>query len=202
MARKCELQLLSIVPAHSHGAYTLILGEKDGTRNLPVLIGAFEAQAIAMELEGMKPSRPLTHDLLVTTLRSFEIEVTEVLINDLQEGIFFSKILCNRKGEAIEIDSRTSDAIAIAAKFKCPIFCIPKVLDEAGYETAEEERESNEEELPGRVIQEELVPVSKSHSGYASYSPEELDGLLEEAIRDEDYAKAAKIRDEIAKRKK
>jgi bifunctional DNase/RNase len=201
MSKKCEMELLSIVPAHSHGAYTLILGEKGSSKNLPVLIGAFEAQAIAMELEGMKPSRPLTHDLMVATLRSFQIEVVEVLINDLQEGIFFSKILCSRDGEKIEIDSRTSDAIAMAAKFKCPIFCLQKVLDEAGYETADEEREGNEE-IPGRVIHEELVPVSKSHSGYSGYSLEELDGLLEEAIRDEDYAKAAKIRDEIAKRKK
>ncbi|MBS3914415.1 MAG: bifunctional nuclease family protein [Bacteroidetes bacterium] len=201
MAKKCELQLLSIVPAHSHGAYTLILNEKNGTRNLPVLIGAFEAQAIAMELEGMKPSRPLTHDLLVATMQAYKIDVTEVVITDLQEGIFFSKILCTREGEEMEIDSRTSDAIAIAAKFKCPIFCEMHVLEEAGYETAEDES-GGKEETPGRVIHEELVPISKSHSGYSSHSLEELDSLLEEAIRDEDYAKAAKIRDEIAKRKK
>jgi bifunctional DNase/RNase len=201
MPSKCELELLSIVPAHSHGAYTLILGEKGGTRNLPVLIGAFEAQAIAMELEGMKPSRPLTHDLLVSSLRAFEIEVVEVFINDLQEGIFFSKIVCSKDGESIEIDSRTSDAIAIAAKFKCPIFCLDKVLDEAGYETADDEKEAGSE-VPGRVIHEELVPVSKSHTGYTNYNLDELESLLDEAIRDEDYAKAAKIRDEIAKRKK
>jgi bifunctional DNase/RNase len=200
MANKAELELLSIVPAHSHGAYTLILGEKNGNRSLPVLIGAFEAQAIAMEIEGMKPSRPLTHDLFVTALQTFQIDIEEVLINDLQEGIFFSKIICTRDGERHELDSRTSDAIAIATKFKCPIFCLSKVMDEASYEN--EDSEDAESEIPGRVVHEELIPVSKSHSGYADYSQEELDNLLEDAIRDEDYAKAAKIRDEIAKRKK
>lgn len=199
MTKKSQLELISIVPAHSHGAYTLILGEKDGKRNLPVLIGAFEAQAIAMEIEGMKPSRPLTHDLMVSALKAFDIEVDHVLINDLQEGIFFSKIVCIRDGESVELDSRTSDAIAIATKFKCPVYCLEKVLDEAGYEN-DEEAEAGEQ--PGRVIHEELVPVSKSHSGYGDYSAEELESMLDDAIRDEDYAKAAKIRDEIAKRKK
>jgi uncharacterized protein len=200
MADKSELELISIVPAHSHGAYTLILGEKDGNRNLPVLIGAFEAQAIAMEIEGMKPSRPLTHDLFVTALQAFNIELEEVLINDLQEGIFFSKIICVCNGEKHELDSRTSDAIAIATKFKCPIYCLEKVMDEASYET--DETDEPETEIPGRVVHEELIPASKSHSGYTDFTQDELDNLLEDAIRDEDYAKAAKIRDEIAKRRK
>ncbi|MCC7296972.1 MAG: bifunctional nuclease family protein [Bacteroidia bacterium] len=202
MGNRSELELISIVPAHSHGAYTLILGEKNGNRNLPVLIGAFEAQAIAMELEGMKPSRPLTHDLMVSALKAFEIEIVEVLINDLQEGIFFSKVVCRRDGEQIEIDSRTSDAIALATKFHCPIFCLTKVLDDAGYENDDEPENDSVGEQPGRVIHEELIPVSKSHSGFGSHSLEELEGMLEEAIRDEDYSRAAKIRDEIAKRKK
>lgn len=200
MSKKSELELISIVPAHSHGAYTLILGEKSGKRSLPVLIGAFEAQSIAMEIEGMKPSRPLTHDLFVAALKAFKIEIISVLINDLQEGIFFSKIVCEQEGNLLELDSRTSDAIALATKFKCPIFCLETVLEEAGHEIEAEENDTGD--TPGRVIHEELVPVSKSHSGYGDYSTEELDALLEEAIRDEDYSKAAKIRDEIAKRKK
>lgn len=199
MTKKSELELISIVPAHSHGAYTLVLREKAGGRNLPVLIGAFEAQAIAMELEGMKPSRPLTHDLFTSALRSYDIEVEEVLISDLQEGIFFSKIICNRDGEIIELDSRTSDAIAVATKFGCPIFCVDKVLDEAAYE---EDEPASGEEQPGRVVHEELIPVSKSHTGYSDLSLEELEGMLDDAIRDEDYSKAAKLRDEIAKRRK
>ena len=200
MTNRTELELISIVPAHSHGAYTLILGEKNGNRNLPVLIGAFEAQAIAMELEGMKPSRPLTHDLFVSTLKSYDIAVSEILINDLQEGIFFSRVICYRQGEKVEIDSRTSDAIALAIKFQCPIYCNDAVLDEAGYENDDEPETS--EETPGRVIHEELIPVSKTHSGFDSFTLDDLENMLEEAIRDEDYSRAAKIRDEIAKRKK
>lgn len=200
MTNRSELELISIVPAHSHGAYTLILGEKNGNRNLPVLIGAFEAQAIAMELEGMKPSRPLTHDLFVSTLKSYDISVAEILINDLQEGIFFSRVICDRQGEKVEIDSRTSDAIALAIKFQCPIYCNDAVLDEAGYENDDEPETS--EETPGRVIHEELIPVSKTHSGFDSFTLDDLENMLEEAIRDEDYSRAAKIRDEIAKRKK
>lgn len=200
MTNRTELELISIVPAHSHGAYTLILGEKNGNRNLPVLIGAFEAQAIAMELESMKPSRPLTHDLFVSALKSYDIAVSEILINDLQEGIFFSRVICNRQGERVEIDSRTSDAIALAIKFQCPIYCVDTVLDEAGYENDEEPESS--EETPGRVIHEELIPVSKTHSGFDSFNIDDLENMLEEAIRDEDYSRAAKIRDEIAKRKK
>ncbi len=200
MTNRSELELISIVPAHSHGAYTLILGEKNGNRNLPVLIGAFEAQAIAMELEGMKPSRPLTHDLFVSTLKSYNISVSEIIINDLQEGIFFSRVICDRQGEKVEIDSRTSDAIALAIKFQCPIYCNDAVLDEAGYENDDEPETS--EETPGRVIHEELIPVSKTHSGFDSFTLDDLENMLEEAIRDEDYSRAAKIRDEIAKRKK
>lgn len=199
MADRIALSLVSIVPAHSHGAYTLILKETAGKRSLPVLIGAYEAQAIAMELEGIKPSRPLTHDLLVQTLQAFEIAITEVEITDLQEGIFFSRLVCEGNGDSHIIDSRTSDAIAIAAKFKCPIWCNPRVMDEAGYDT---ENEATEEEMPGRVVHEELIPASRTHSGLDDYSLTELESMLEDAIRDEDYTKAARIRDEISKRKK
>lgn len=199
MPERSELELLSIVPAHSHGAYTLILREKNGKRHLPVLIGAFEAQAIAMELEGIRPSRPLTHDLFILTLQSFQIIIREVVITDLQEGIFFSEICCVQNGDEAMIDSRTSDAIAIATKFHCPIFCLSKVLEEAGYEMEEEQHAESEQ--PGRVIHEELIPISKSHSGISEFDMEELERMLEEAIRDEDYTKAARIRDEISKRK-
>jgi bifunctional DNase/RNase len=118
----------------------------------------------------------------------------------LQEGIFFSRVICDRQGERVEIDSRTSDAIALAIKFQCPIYCVDTVLDEAGYENDEEPESS--EETPGRVIHEELIPVSKTHSGFDSFNIDDLENMLEEAIRDEDYSRAAKIRDEIAKRKK
>ncbi|MBL7812438.1 MAG: bifunctional nuclease family protein [Bacteroidetes bacterium] len=201
MSQKAELEILSIVPAHSQGAYTLVLAEKNGSRKLPVLIGGFEAQAIAMELEGMKPSRPLTHDLMVDSFNAFGVEVTEVYIHSLSEGIFFSKILCSLNGQNFELDSRTSDAIALAAKFHCPVYADMQLLDEAAYEIEEHDEVAPADE-PGRVVHDDLVPVSKSHSGYSSFSMDELENLLEEAIRDEDYTKAAKIRDEIARRKK
>jgi bifunctional DNase/RNase len=198
MSDKIALHIVSILPAHSHGAYTLVLGEETGNRKLPVLIGAFEAQAIAMEIEGMKPSRPLTHDLFVQAMQAMEVEVEEVMINDLQEGIFFSRIRCKRGFDSFELDSRTSDAIALATKFKCPIYVTAKIMDEAAYDGDEKEAETLES--PGRMAHEELIPSSKSHAGLESYSLEELEAMLEESIRDEDYTRAAKIRDEIKKR--
>ena len=198
MSTKIALHIVSILPAHSHGAYTLVLGEETGNRKLPVLIGAFEAQAIAMEIEGMKPSRPLTPDLFVQAMQAMEVEVEEVMINDLQEGIFFSRIRCKRGFDSFELDSRTSDAIALATKFKCPIYVSAKIMDEAAYDGDEKEAESLES--PGRMAHEELIPSSKSHAGLESYSLEELEAMLEESIRDEDYTRAAKIRDEIKKR--
>jgi hypothetical protein len=200
MSNRVELEIVSIVPAHSHGAYTLVLGARSGPRKLPVLVGAFEAQAIAMELEGIKASRPLTHDLFVQAFEALSIDVLEVVITDLHEGIFFSKIICKSGSNTIELDSRTSDAIALAAKFHCPIFVMEKILDEAGYNTDDLEIENVES--PGRVAHEELIPSSKTHKGFEQYSAEELEDLLEEAVRDEDYARAAKIRDEIQKRNK
>jgi bifunctional DNase/RNase len=200
MSAKIALNIVSILPAHSHGAYTLVLGENEGNRKLPVLIGAFEAQAIAMEVEGIKPSRPLTHDLFVQAMQAMEVEVEEVMITDLQEGIFFSKIRCKRAFDSFELDSRTSDAIALAVKFRCPIFVDPKVMDEAAYEGDNTEAESIES--PGRMAHEELIPGSKTHAGLEDHSMEELEIMLEEAIRDEDYTRAAKIRDEIKKRTK
>lgn len=197
MEKRIELEILTIVPAHSHGAYTLVLGEKDGDRKLPVLIGSFEAQSIAMELEGMVPSRPLTHDLMVKLMTDMHISVTEVLINNLKEGVFYSTIVCCSGDNTIELDSRTSDAIAIAVKMKAPVYVRPRIMDEASYQL-EDLKETDE---PGRITAEELIPVSKSHQGLGGYSLRELESMLEEAIRDEDYSKAAQIRDEISRRK-
>lgn len=197
MSSKLALNIVSILPAHSHGAYTLVLGEEQGNRKLPVLIGAFEAQAIAMEIEGIKPSRPLTHDLFVQAMQALDVEVEEVMITDLQEGIFFSKIRCKKAFDSFELDSRTSDAIALAVKFRCPIYVDPKIMDEAAYEGDNTEAESDS---AGRMAHEELIPGSKTHAGLEEHSMEELEAMLEDAIRDEDYTRAAKIRDEIKKR--
>lgn len=199
MSDRTELEIYSLLPAHSHGAYTLMLSEKDGARKLPILIGAFEAQAIAIELEDMRPSRPLTHDLFVNFMNIFNFNVSEVVINDFSEGVYYSEIVCELNGRHERIDSRTSDAIALAAKLKCPIYAYEKVMSEVSYEFNEEEKEVDS---PGRLSHEELIPVSKSTSGFEKYSMEELETLLEEVIAMEDYARAVKIRDEIAKRNK
>lgn len=182
------------------GAYALVLGEKDGKRRLPVIIGGFEAQAIAIEIEKMTPSRPLTHDLFKTFADTFQLLVEEVIIYNLVEGIFFAKMLCKRAGEseAFEIDARTSDAVALAVRFKAPIYTYEFILSSAGIIMDEEEEsglssgqkeEMEEVERQLEVANEEL-------------SVEELEEQLMAAIDREDYEAASRIRDEISRRKK
>lgn len=168
------------------------MGEVEGNRRLPIVIGGFEAQAIAVAMEGMVPSRPLTHDLLKNTLDTFEIEVKEILINNLIEGVFHARLVCTQHGREFEIDSRTSDAIAMAVRYGCPIFTYDFILDAAGVrieDTAEEGEGEKEEAKPKR-----------KRRGYAEYSMDDLNAMLEKVISEEDYEKAAKIRDEIKKR--
>ena len=199
---RTELEIRNIVPAHSHGAYTLYLKEKFGTRVLPIIIGGFEAQAIAMELEKMKPSRPLTHDLFANTLREFHLHVVEVSIDHLEEGVYFATITCSdaRKSDAprIKLDSRTSDAIAMATKFQCPIYCSESVLNESGFS---DDKEEEDFDTPGRSEEKDIQPTAKNEDKLAGYSLDELEQLLEEAINIEDYIRAAQIRDEIKRRK-
>lgn len=172
------------------GAYALVLGESNGKRRLPIIIGGFEAQAIAIELEKMTPSRPLTHDLFKNFAEEFNINISEVIIYNLVEGIFFSKLICDKDGEEIEIDSRTSDAIALAVRFNCPIYTYEFVLGSAGilldddFEGQPEEslQEEHEEESPKR------------------YTLDELNQQLNAAIENEDYEAASRIRDEINRR--
>jgi uncharacterized protein len=175
------------------GAYALVLGESSGKRRLPIIIGGFEAQAIAIELEKMRPSRPLTHDLFKNFADEFKINVTEVIIYNLVEGIFFSRLICEKDDEEIEIDSRTSDAIALAVRFNCPIYTYEFVLGSAGIllddDTSEEEEINLEEEL-----QQEEENLSNR------YTLEELNNQLQDALDNEDYEFASKIRDEINRR--
>lgn len=182
------------------GAYALVLGEKEGKRRLPVIIGGFEAQAIAIEIEKMTPSRPLTHDLFKTFADTFQLVVEEVIIYNLVEGIFFAKMMCKRTGEseAFEIDARTSDAVALAVRFKAPIFTYEFILSSAGIIMDDDEEtglssgqkeEMEEVERQLEVANEEL-------------SVEELEEQLMAAIDREDYEAASRIRDEISKRKK
>jgi len=170
------------------------MGEVDGNRRLPIVIGGFEAQAIAVAMEGMVPSRPLTHDLLKNTLDTFEIEVTEIIINNLVEGVFHARIVCMQHGREYEIDSRTSDAIAMAVRYSCPIYTYDFILDAAGVRI--------EEPQPGESEEVKEEPKKRTRRrGYAEYSIDDLTAMLDKVIGEEDYEKAAKIRDEINKRK-
>jgi uncharacterized protein len=196
-----ELELYSLVPGHSQGSYSVILAEKDGKRKIPVMIGGFEAQAIAIELEKTKPTRPLTHDLFASFMRLFQIELNRVEINKLEEGVFYASLICKQAdGQIKELDSRTSDAIAMAVRFECPIFAEESVVESAGFIPDEEEAD---EAGPARSAGDDAPPAPKTWSeNLGSLSNEELDSLLEDALREEDYHKAAGIRDEINRRKK
>jgi bifunctional DNase/RNase len=176
------------------GAYALVLAESGGKRQLPIIIGGFEAQAIAIELEKMTPTRPLTHDLFKNFAQSFSINVTEIVIYNLVEGIFYSKLICEREGQVTEIDARTSDAIAIGVRFNCPIYTFESILSSAGILMDENQEKDNDD----FTIEEELEKASEGSIG--SYTLEELDVQLSEAIENEDYELASRIRDEINKR--
>ncbi|MEN9998363.1 MAG: hypothetical protein RI922_1353 [Bacteroidota bacterium] len=190
---KLEIAGLSYSQTQS-GAYALVLAESGGKRQLPIIIGGFEAQAIAIELEKMTPTRPLTHDLFKNFAQSFSINVTEIVIYNLVEGIFYSKLICERDGQVTEIDARTSDAIAIGVRFNCPIYTFESILSSAGI-MMDENQEKDDEDFN---IEEELEKATEGSLG--SYTVEELDVQLSEAIENEDYELASRIRDEINKR--
>lgn len=196
--KKIKLDIVGLSYSQTQsGAYALVLGEVSGRRRLPIIIGSFEAQAIAIEIEKMTPSRPLTHDLFKSFAQAYQIEVQEVIIYNLVDGIFYAKLVCSDGKRPVEIDARTSDAIAVAVRFDCPIFTYEFILSTAGIviEGNDFVYLENINETP------EEKSVSASVSGYASISTEELKTKLQEALAEESYEKAAKIRDELNKRK-
>lgn len=190
---KLEIVGLSYSQTQS-GAYALVLAEAGGKRRLPIIIGGFEAQAIAIELEKMVPTRPLTHDLFKSFAVSFAIQVKEVIIYKLIEGIFYSKIVCEKDGHLSEIDARTSDAVAIGVRFNCPIFTFENILSSAGILLDEE----TSDEDPLEVMDFDDEPETKE--GLKSMNLDQLEIELNNAIENEDYEAASKIRDEINKR--
>jgi bifunctional DNase/RNase len=194
---KIKLEILGLSYSQTQtGAYALVLGESAGKRRLPIIIGNFEAQAIAIELEHMKPSRPLTHDIFKTFADTFEIQVSEVIVYNLLEGIFFAKLICQKAGEdPIEIDTRTSDAIALAVRFKCPIYTYEFILSSAGIILDDDDIESLGDESSSKEEPQE------TGSGFGSMTMEELESELSQAIASEDYEKASKLHDEIKRRK-
>lgn len=198
--RKIQLDIvaLSHSVSQSHN-YAVVLGEQDGSRRLPIVIGAFEAQAIAVAMERMTPNRPLTHDLFKNALDTFGIDLKEVIINDLLDGIFYAKLVCLRRGEIIEIDSRTSDALAMAVRFGCPVFTYEFILESAGV-ILDDSAEGSEEETKGPVVIEKSGESQKKQGPLSSYSIDALKSMLDEVLAEENYEKAARIRDEINRR--
>ena len=196
--KKIELEIIalthSVTQTHS---YAVVLGEVNGTRRLPIVIGGFEAQAITVALENMRPSRPLTHDLMKNMMKSFGVDLQEIIINDLNEGIFFSKLICFNDNDVIEIDSRTSDAIALAVRFNCPIFTYESILENAGITMDES---IGQKESPVEPITN--PPADIENNDLSRLSLTELNELLDVVLENEDYMKAIEIRDEINKRKK
>lgn len=193
---KIRLDIIGMSYSQSQsGAYALILGERDGKRRLPIIIGGFEAQAIAIELEKIKTPRPLTHDLFKSFADVYGIEITEVVISKFSEGVFFAKLVCNDGQSVQEVDSRTSDAIALALRFSCPIYTFESIMVAAGMLIDEESESSASTEVPD----EPSVSEIESFTGYAT---PELKEMLQTAIESEDYEKASQIRDEINRRKK
>jgi bifunctional DNase/RNase len=181
------------------GAYALVLGEENGERRLPIIIGGFEAQSIAIALEkDMNPPRPLTHDLFKNFADQFGIGLKEVLIHKLQDGVFYSILVCERNGETHSLDARTSDAVALAIRFKTPIFTYEEILEKAGVILGEGQ---NPETKKGAVKPRESKSKESTSSGLLStQSLESLKKQMDEAVRNEDYEKAARLRDEIEKR--
>ncbi len=206
--KKVRLEIVGLSYSQTQsGAYALVLGESAGSRRLPIIIGGFEAQAIAIELEKMSPSRPLTHDLFKSFAETFDINVSEVLIYNLVEGIFYAKLVCNDGTRDVEIDARTSDAIALAVRFSCPIFTYEFILKSAGIVLDDESalNAAEESELQAPTLKEEVKAVEKASSGkdeYKNKSTEELKTMLQTALDDELYEVASRIRDELNTRKK
>jgi bifunctional DNase/RNase len=201
--KKIKLEILGLSSSQSQtGSFALVLGETQGNRRLPIIIGMFEAQAIAIEIEKIIPNRPMTHDLFKSFASTFHFHVEEIVISDLKEGVFFAKIVCSDGLKKTEIDARPSDAIAIGLRFDSPIFTYESILAEAGIVLTDQEEEEEKEKTtvkPEPKSKEKKIPVKKGED-FKSFSTDKLRDLLKDAIDKEDYERAAKIRDELGKR--
>lgn len=193
--KRIKLRVMGVSYSQTQsGAYALLLIEENGDRRIPIIIGGFEAQAIVIKLENLEPPRPLTHDLFKKFADQFNISVIEVMIYKLEEGVFYSKLLCNNGEKEYSLDSRTSDAVAIALRFGCPIYISEDILEKAQLTNSPSDTEL--------TTQTETETKYESSAKYGSYSDDELYKMIDEAVKTEDYERAAAIRDEIEKRKK
>lgn len=197
MEKLIELEILGLSSNHSQsGSFTLILGEVNGTRRLPIVIGMFEAQAIALEIEKIIPNRPMTHDLFKSFASGFNYEIDRIIITDMKEGVYYAKVKCKSDLIEAEIDSRPSDAIAIAIRFGSPVFCTEKAMSEGAVDNYEVDpkTEKNPAKLPTQKF------ATKKEPSLKDFSLDKLNQMLDKAINGEDYERAARIRDEINKR--
>lgn len=194
--KRIKLKVLGISYSQTQsGAYALVLIEEEGDRRIPIIIGGFEAQSIVIKLENLDPPRPLTHDLFKSFADSFNISVVEVFIYKLEEGVFFSKLICTNGENEYTIDSRTSDAVALALRFNCPIFITEEILEKAGITVSASSSDTDAAKQGESIFEPEVTK-------YGSYSDEELYKMIDEAVKTEDYERAAAIRDEIERRKR
>lgn len=190
--QKIALEITGMSYSQSQsGAYALILGEKNGQRKLPIIIGTFEAQSIALGLEKMKPARPMTHDLLKNFADTYHISLKEVVINKFENGVFHAILICEANNEITEIDARTSDAVALAIRFECPIFAYETILEDAGI-VLDQENDTTQSREENAVKEDE----------FSEYLTDELEEMLQIAVQNEEYEKASKLRDEIRRRKR
>ncbi|NOU16540.1 MAG: bifunctional nuclease family protein [Bacteroidales bacterium] len=194
---KVKLNVLGISYSQTQsGAYALVLSEEEGKRRIPIIIGGFEAQSIAIQIEGLTPPRPLTHDLFLNFSKSFSIEILEVQIYKLEEGVFFSKLHCDNGKKEVYIDARTSDAIALALRFKCPIYTTEDIIEKAGIILEFDGTDDEPEKTATPIEKKENIDSTL----FSKMSLSELKSILDEAVNNEDYEKASKIRDEIKRR--
>lgn len=199
--KKIKLEILGLSSSQSQtSSFALVLGETEGNRRLPIIIGMFEAQAIAIEIEKIIPNRPMTHDLFKAFANNFHFTVEEIIISDLKEGVFFAKIVCSDGLKKMEVDARPSDAIAIGLRFDSPIFTYETILAEAGIVLTDEAEEEGQEAKTEPKAKAKKEVASKKTEDLKNFSVERLNELLKDAIDKEDYERAAKIRDELSKR--
>lgn len=202
---KIKLNVLGISYSQTQsGAYALVLAEETGDRRIPIIIGGFEAQAIAIQLEGLKPPRPLTHDLFLSFATSFGISIIEVIIYKLEEGVFYSKLVCEDGEKTLAVDARTSDAIALALRFKCSIYTTEDILAKSGIVLEIEKEDTQKSSMQKPDFGEPVIPKPprKELEELKNFSLDELKEMLQDAVKHEDYERASDIRDEINKRKK
>jgi len=198
---RIKLEILGLSSSQSQsGSFALVLGETSGNRRLPIIIGMFEAQAIAIEIEKIIPNRPMTHDLFKSFAHNFNFSVKEIIISDLKEGVFFAKIICDDQNRTIEIDARPSDAIAIGLRFNASIYTYEAIMSEAGIVLTEESEEEASELTSEFSKKEKPDPKTKSSENIKDFTTDKLKKMLDEALEKEDYERAAKIRDEMNKR--